>query len=172
MTEGDLPAIDTLSVRIHPDYPERPDVLAEKLRLFRRGCFVLDSEVKIYGYCFSHPWIIGPPPALDTLIGALPDAPDAYFIHDIALDQPARGRNLTSMLVPSLIDVARSILVDRMMLVAVSGSAPFWTRMGFRTMADEAVQAAARAGYGESAVPMERDLTAPIARCAGPARPE
>jgi GNAT superfamily N-acetyltransferase len=158
MVAVDLPAVDRLSARIHPDYPERPEVLAEKFRLFPRGCFVLDRGPEIHGYCFSHPWTAGPPPALDTAIGALPDTPDAYFIHDIALDQPARGMALASLLVPMLIDTARGVGLGRMMLVAVGGSEPFWTRMEFCRTADVNLQAAARALYGEGAVQMERAI--------------
>jgi GNAT superfamily N-acetyltransferase len=158
MVAADLPAVDRLSARIHPDYPERPEVLAEKFRLFPRGCFVLDRGPEIHGYCFSHPWTAGPPPALDTAIGALPDTPDAYFIHDIALDQPARGMALASLLVPMLTDTARGVGIGRMMLVAVGGSEPFWTRMEFCRTADVNLQAAARALYGEGAVQMERAI--------------
>ena len=45
-----------------------------------------------------------------------------------------------------------------MTLVAVNGSAPFWSRMGFRATADEAVQEEARAKYDAGAVHMEQDL--------------
>lgn len=159
MTEADLPAVYALSVRIHPDFPERPEVFAEKFRLFPRGCFVLDNAgSEIGGYCFSHPWLAGPPPSLDTLLGKLPDVATAYFIHDLTVEAFLRRRNLASVLVSQLVQIARGVPVGRMMLVAVSGSEPFWTRMGFRRTADETLQNAARSKYGASAVHMERDL--------------
>jgi GNAT superfamily N-acetyltransferase len=163
MIAADLPVVDDLSARIHPDFPERPEVLAEKFRLFPRGCFVLDQAgARICGYCFSHPWLNGPPPALDTLFGALPDAPTGYFIHDMTVEAFLRRRNFASVLVPQLVDIARGLPVDRMMLVAVSGSEPFWTRMGFRRIADPTLQAATRDKYGAGAVQMEREL---VVRC-------
>jgi len=159
MTAADLPAVYGLSVRIHPDFPERPEVLAEKFRLFAPGCFVLDNAGSgIGGYCFSHPWLAGPPPALDTLLATLPDAPTAYFIHDLTVDAFLRRRNLASVMVPRLIEIARGVPVDRMMLVAVSCSEPFWTRMGFRRTAEATLQDAARAKYGAGAAHMTRDL--------------
>jgi GNAT superfamily N-acetyltransferase len=159
MTAADLAAVYRLSVHIHPDFPERPEVLAEKFRLFPRGCFVLDNGGSgISGYCFSHPWPEGPPPALDTLLQALPDAPSTYFIHDLAVDAVLRGKKLASALVPRLVAITRDIALDRMMLVAVSGSEPFWTRMGFRRTGDAALQDAAMAKYGADAVHMQRDL--------------
>jgi predicted N-acetyltransferase YhbS len=101
---------------------------------------------------------LGRPPAIDALLGALPEQPTAYFIHDLTVDASLRRRNLASMLVPLLAEIARGLAINRMILVAVGGSAPFWTRTGFRTMEDEHVQAAARAKYGAGAVQMERRL--------------
>ncbi len=160
MMAADLAAVDDLSSRIHPDFPERPEILAEKFRLFPRGCFVLAAapEQQPHGYCFSHPWMFGPPPALDTLLQALPQAASAYFIHDLTVDASLRRRNLASVIVPRLIDIAREIPVNRMMLVAVSGSEPFWSRMGFHRTDDAALQDATRAKYGAGAVHMVREL--------------
>jgi GNAT superfamily N-acetyltransferase len=160
MIAADLAAVDDLSAHIHPDFPERPEVLAEKFRLFPLGCFVLDTvpEEQPRGYCFSHPWMFGPPPALDTLLQALPQAANAYFVHDLTVEASARGRNLASMVVPRLFEAARVAAIDRMMLVAVSGSAPFWMRMGFHRTDDEALQDATRSKYGAGAVHMTREL--------------
>lgn len=160
MIAADLAAVHDLSVRIHSDFPERREVLAEKFRLFPRGCFVLDAaaDARLLGYCLSHPWVVGAPPALDTLLHALPHAPTAYFIHDLAVDAALRRQNMASVIVPRLIEMARDIPLDRAMLVAVSGSEPFWTRIGFRRTTDESLQAATRAKYGAGALHMEREL--------------
>ena len=162
MTAKDLPAVDELSTRIHPDFPERPEVLGEKFALFPQGCYVLaGSGPQIFGYCFSHPWTFGPPPALDGLLGALPGKPDTYFIHDLTVEAELRGRKHAAMLVAELIRLAAHLPVERMMLVAVSGSAPFWIRMGFERTADDALQAAARSKYGQGAIQMERSMALP-----------
>lgn len=159
MIAADLPAVIELALRIHPDFPERPEVLTEKFQLFPRGCFVLDrADARICGYCFSHPWQAGAPPALDTMLRTLPQHPDVYFLHDLALDACARGNNFAAGLMPRLVDVARSGPARRIVLVAVGGSAPFWARTGFHAIPDETIQAAARAKYGDGAVQMERDL--------------
>jgi GNAT superfamily N-acetyltransferase len=160
MSAADLAAVDDLSARIHPDFPERPEVLAEKFRLFPRGCFVLAAapEGRPNGYCFSHPWMFGAPPALDTMLRALPEAATAYFIHDLTVEASLRGRNFASTLVPRLFEAARDAALRRMMLVAVSGSTPFWMRMGFHRTGDDQLQAATRAKYGDGAVHMNRDL--------------
>lgn len=159
MIASDLAAVHDLSAQIHPNFPERPEVLAEKFRLFPLGCFVLDTapEELPRGYCFSHPWMFGPPPALDTLLQALPQAANAYFVHDLTVEASLRGRQFASMLMPRLFEAARVAATDRMMLVAVSGSAPFWIRIGFHRTDDEALQDATRAKYGADAVHMKRE---------------
>jgi hypothetical protein len=159
MAASDLAAIAALSTRVHPKYPERPEVLAEKFALFPKGCFTLSDGGKVMGYCFSHPWKTGaPPPSLDTFLGEMPRGADSYFIHDLTLDASMRKRNLAAGLVPELERTARDAKLPHMTLVAVNGSSTFWSRMGFRETADEAIQAAARAKYDADAVHMERDL--------------
>jgi GNAT superfamily N-acetyltransferase len=159
MAAADLAVVSALSTRVHPNYPERPEVLAEKFRLFPNGCFALADHGSLRGYCFSHPWKRGAPPALDTLFGAVPGKADSYFIHDLTIEAPMRKRNLAAKLVPALVQAARDARLSHMALVAVNGSAPFWSRMGFRPTPDEAIQQAARAKYDAGAVHMERWLT-------------
>lgn len=160
MSVSDIPDIGELSNRVHVNYPERRQVLEEKFALFPKGCFTLHgADGRACGYCFSHPWIDGPPPSLDTFLNALPARPSTYFIHDLTLDPSLQGRKLASALVPLIVDVAKAIPVARMALVAVSGSEPFWSRMGFRRTNDPILQATARSKYDESAVHMQRDLT-------------
>jgi len=160
MSGSDLDGISALSNKVHVKYPERQEVLKEKFALFPKGCFTLRaSSGLVLGYCFSHPWTDGAPPSLDTFLDTLPAHPSSYFIHDLTLDPSLHGRKLASALVPLIVDVARAIPVARMSLVAVSGSEPFWARMGFRKTDDPSVQALARSKYDDSAVHMQRDLT-------------
>lgn len=159
MEAADLAAVAALSTRVHPNFPERPEVLAEKFRLFPRGCSVLSSGGAIAGYCFSHPWTKGaPPPALDAFLGEIPRQADSYFIHDLTLDASMRGRNLAAALVPALLQVARETKLSHIALVAVNGASPFWSRMGFERTPDEAMQAAARTKYDAGAIHMQRTL--------------
>ena len=106
MQTDDVPAAYALSRRVHVGHPERESVLAEKLGRFPAGCFVLDADGRVAGYTFSHPWISAPP-SLDAYLGALPAAPTTYFIHDVTLDEGARGRGHAAAIVPTLVDVAR-----------------------------------------------------------------
>lgn len=156
MMSADLAAVATLSARVHPNYPERPEILAEKFALFPRGCFTLADGGKVAGYCFSHPWRKGAPPALDRFLGELPHDADSYFIHDLTLDASMRRKNLAASLVADLVRAAQDAKLAHMSLVAVNNSSPFWSRFGFRPTPDATIQEAARAKYDAGAIHMQR----------------
>jgi ribosomal protein S18 acetylase RimI-like enzyme len=158
MAAADLPAVHALSMRVHPGYPERSEVLAEKLKLYPRGCFVLTQGQGTCGYCFSHPWAKGLVPALDGFLSRLPEAPTTYYVHDLTIDEAVRGQGQGRAVVPLLLEAARSAGLDHLSLVAVNRRGPFWRAAGFAPSADEALQAAARAKYDAGAVHMERML--------------
>lgn len=160
MTAEDIPAVNELSNQAHIKYPERQGVLQEKFALFPKGCFTLKrAGAAIVGYCFSHPWVEGAPPSLDTFLETLTENPSSYFIHDLTVAPSMQRRNLAGALVPNIVRIAKEIPVPRIALVAVNGSEPFWTRMGFRRTDDPDLQASARKKYDESAVHMQRNLT-------------
>lgn len=158
MTARDLAAVHALSREAHPDMPERIEVFAEKLALCPSGCFALDRGGAIAGYGFSHPWLRETTPALDALLGALPERAMAHFIHDVALSEAVRGQGFGRALVPMLCDVARGEGLAWLTLVAIGARVPFWQGVGFTAVADRARQQAAKAKYGADAVAMEREV--------------
>lgn len=159
MRVDDLPAVAALADRIHVNYPESPEVLAEKLALFPKGCFVLaDGQADVRGYCISHPWMGLIPPALDRLMHRLPEPPTLYFIHDIALDERERGKALAQSILTQLIAICQSRSLRQLILIAVSGSVGFWQRQGFLATQDGSLQASVREKYGLEAVHMTRPI--------------
>jgi GNAT superfamily N-acetyltransferase len=158
MSQGDLSAVQDLSMHVHPDHPERAEVLAEKFRLYPSGCFVLEAGDGIAGYCFSHPWIRGAVPALDGFLGTLPAGPTTYYVHDLTLDETIRGQGQGRAIVALLFEAARLLGLSHLSLVAVNRRGPFWQAAGFSGTPDEGLQAAAQAKYGAGAVHMERNL--------------
>jgi hypothetical protein len=103
VTAADLAAIQRLADIQHVSLPERPEVFAEKFELFRDGCLVLVQEGTVVGYCLSHPWLLRDIPPLDTLLRHLPPSPECLFIHDLAIEQRARGKGATGILVEFLV---------------------------------------------------------------------
>jgi GNAT superfamily N-acetyltransferase len=147
---SDLPQVDEIAARVHPDLPEDPSVLAEKLRLYPEGCFAFAAGERLNGYLFSHPW--RGVPKLNTKLVVIPVDADAYYIHDLALLPGARGLQAGSQIIQQLAETKRSEGFPRMALVAVYNSVPFWTRLGFK-LTDRIIT-----GYGTKAHYMLREL--------------
>jgi ribosomal protein S18 acetylase RimI-like enzyme len=131
MSQGELPAVHDLSMRVHPEHPERAEVLAEKFQLYPSGCFVLATGGGIVGYCFSHPWVKGAIPALDGFLKSLPVAPTTYYAHDLTLDEAVRGQGQGRAVVPLLLEAARSRGLPHLSLVAVNRPGRVWRAAGF-----------------------------------------
>lgn len=132
MARLDLPWAEAIAERVHPDLPEDPSVFAERLRLFPSGCLMLEHTERPVGYVIAHPWFLGRPPNLDTLVGQLPGAADTFFIHDLALLPEARGRGHAAEAVRLLVAQARVLAIATLSLVAVGASPAFWRHLGFQ----------------------------------------
>jgi GNAT superfamily N-acetyltransferase len=155
MTVADLAAIQQLADTQHVYLPERPEVFAEKFELFRDGCLVLGREGTIVGYCFSHPWLLRDIPPLDTLLLHLPPSPECLFIHDLVIEQRARGKGAAGVLVEFLVSLAQREGLSHLALVSVYGTYPLWTRFGFEIVSDAALADHLKS-YGDTACYMIR----------------
>lgn len=131
MQEADLAEVYDISCVVHPDFPEDPAIFADRLSVFSAGALVLQGDQQLLGYSFSHPWVQFSAPALNSLLIALPEAADTYYLHDIALLGQARGSGAARQLVELLIETAQAHGFDSLSLVAVNGSQPYWERQGF-----------------------------------------
>lgn len=151
MTTLDLPAVETIAAAVHPAFPEDLAVFVERLALYPEGARFLEMNGQPAGYVLAHPWRDGTLPNLNALLGALPDAADTFYLHDLALVNGARGTGAAAMIVGEMLRHARLAGFDRMSLVAVNGSLPFWYKHGFR-----AVTAPALADKLESYEPAAR----------------
>ncbi|MFN4282525.1 MAG: GNAT family N-acetyltransferase [Alphaproteobacteria bacterium] len=136
MTRDDLADVARIAALVHPDYPEKDAVFAERLELHPAGnLLLLDPAGKAAGYVVSHPWSFAAAPALDSLLGALPARGDNYYIHDIALLPAARGRGAARKAVERLAALAKLQGCARVSLVAIAGTQAFWERQGFAVIA-------------------------------------
>ena len=144
MQPSDLPAVAAVAEQMHPNYPERPEIFAERLSLYPAGCHVLARDGDIMGYVLSHPWRAFNPPKLDTKLNALPPKPNTYYLHDISILAEAQGRKRADAVLKKLIDAARVAGLPTLSLVAVNDSVEFWMRRGFEIT--ETPELAARLG--------------------------
>lgn len=132
MSAADIDAVVAIADVVHPGFPENRSVLAERLRLYPDGCFMLCGEAdgNPVGYALSHPWEAAGVPLLNCKIGELP-VPEVYYIHDIALLPEARGLRASNHAVALIETAAARLGLQRIALVAVNNSAAFWQRHGF-----------------------------------------
>jgi GNAT superfamily N-acetyltransferase len=130
MAQADLRAVFALSKQIHEAYPERPEIAHERLSVAPQWCRVLVIDDALCGYLLAHPWRRGAPPALDSLIGALPDDPDCLYIHDLAIAPQRRGKGDATRLLAIL---KREAFADFpvIALVSTGPATGFWQRQGF-----------------------------------------
>jgi ribosomal protein S18 acetylase RimI-like enzyme len=139
MSEADLPAVLAIANEVHPAFPEGVAVFAERLRLYAPGCLVFSTQDGIAGYVVSHPWRAMDPPALNSRLGELPGQPQTYYIHDIALLSELRGTGAAALAVALLLARANREKLATVSLVAVSDSASFWERHGFRRITSDKI---------------------------------
>lgn len=154
---SDLSAIDAIATQIHPDLPERPDVLAEKMRLYPDGCCVLVGDNAIAGYGLAHPWKLHRIPPLDGFLERLPEDADCLYVHDVAVLPDARG-GVARAYVAEIERLARSSGITRLALVSVDDTSALWARLGFRPVTADAALRDKLASYGASATYMLREL--------------
>lgn len=157
MVAADMDHVERIATIVHPGFPEARAVLEEKFRLHPAGCFILqDAGGEAIGYLLSHPWDAASAPALDTLIGTLPE-PEVYYVHDIALLPAARGFRAGEAAMRLVEAHARAQGLPAIALVAVNNSGGFWERQGFVVSSDPK-WAAKLASYGPDAVHMTKRL--------------
>jgi GNAT superfamily N-acetyltransferase len=158
MAPQDLGPVQRVAECVHVAHPEDPEVFAERLRLYRHGCHVLDQDGAILGYAIAHPWRFAEPPALNTRLDALPVAATTYYVHDVALLPEGRGRGHAAEAARRLAAHARAEDFATMTLVAVNRSRSFWEKLGFRGRAVPGLETKLQS-YGPDAVLMVRHLT-------------
>jgi GNAT superfamily N-acetyltransferase len=132
MTAEDLPVVDAIAAVVHPSFPEDRAVFAERQALYPQGTRLLELDEVASGYILSHPWRFGVLPALNSLLGAIPQDADTYYLHDLALLDRARGTGAAAKIVGDILRHATAAGFRTASLVAVNGSVPFWYKHGFR----------------------------------------
>ena len=154
MRSSDFPPVVDLADAIHPSLPEDIAVFENRSALYPEGCLVLGEEDyagrgnPVRGYAVAHPWRGDIPPKLNSVIDALPQNPDRFYIHDVVVSPDCRGGGHAARVVERLLDLAGSY--PAAILVSVYGTGPFWSRFGFRE-ATASLPPDALDAYGEDA---------------------
>ncbi|VVE58846.1 GNAT family N-acetyltransferase [Pandoraea iniqua] len=161
MRRADLPEVLVVQAQAYGDVMlESEATLGSRLALSPATCWVaVDEAAVVAGYLFTHPWQLAAPPPLDTVLDALPDAPDCWYVHDMALAPRTRGAGVAARLYDAALTSAQTLGLAASALVAVQQSQGFWARFGYVAAAEVSPLIAAKlAGYGDGAVFMTRTL--------------
>lgn len=153
MHAKDLPEVMHIAGELHAGLPERPEVLAEKIRLAPGACCKLVRAGHCAGYGLAHPWRLEAIPPLDTFLGQLPAPAECLYVHDIAILPSARGAGASAAYLARLKQSAHASALPALALTSVYGTAALWRRFGFLERSSPALTEKLRS-YGPSAVYM------------------
>jgi predicted N-acetyltransferase YhbS len=135
LTPADLAAVHALEVEAYePSLHESVDALARLIALFPQGAFGAFDEHGLCGFIFGVPLTRGTRLELRVPLASVPDHPDMFYVHDIAVAGRCRGQGVGRALAKMLLAVACARGFRYAELVSVQGSAPFWERFGFRAV--------------------------------------
>lgn len=158
MRTDDVDGVVAVARSAFPNHFEALACFAERLALFPEGCFALASADGIKGYLIAYPWPLGEIPPLNSLLGALPEARETIYLHDLALHPDIRGQGHARPIVERLAAEAGALGVRRIALVSVNDTVPFWQSMGFEPVLADAVVARKLVSYGADSTYMVRKL--------------
>ena len=115
-----------------PELQEQLSVLQRKAQLSPDTCFVyLDEAEQVSGYCLLHPCQPGIVPELDAHTDDSLLAQNHFFLHDMALARAAQGQGVAKAFVEYVVAAVTEKQAQSIALVAVQGSVPFWSKLGF-----------------------------------------
>ncbi|PNU06389.1 GNAT family N-acetyltransferase [Novosphingobium guangzhouense] len=160
MRASDIDGVVDVARASFPDHFEARACFEERLALFAQGCSVLadPADEAVRGYLIAYPWPLGAIPPLDSLLGSVPQARTAYYLHDLALHPDVRGQGHASPAVRQLFAVLRGLGGDEVALVSVNDTAAFWQGQGFAAVPPDAALQRKLASYGPDARYMRRAL--------------
>ncbi len=132
LAAADLPAVAALQDAVYlPLYREPAEILGSRLEVAPTCCWgAFGDEGGLMAYILSHPWPAATPPAIGTRLRPPPPG-DNWFVHDLAIAEPARGLGLGRLLLRRGADSALALGLVRGDLIAVQGAGGFWARMGY-----------------------------------------
>jgi len=140
MAPADVPQVGAIADEVHIGLHEPHDVYANRLALYPPGCRVLVRASEVVGYFIAHPWLRDDPPALGQMLTTLPDRPECYFLHDIAILPSARSNGAGRAAFEQCVEQASNEALAAIELVAVNGAESYWSRLGFNAVANESAK--------------------------------
>ncbi|WP_240197973.1 GNAT family N-acetyltransferase [Novosphingobium sp. P6W] len=158
MRAADIDGVVMVAAACFPDHFEARACFEERLKLFPKGCFALASDQAVSGYLIAYPWPLGAIPPLNSLLGALPEERDTFYLHDLALHPQVRGQGHARPVVDQLSGVLAEMGGAKLALVSVNDSVAFWRGMGFEPVTGDAAITRKLESYGGGSTYMVRAI--------------
>lgn len=162
ITKADLAAIVRLQDSCYSDaLYESPALVEQRLAAAANSCWLAENaDGELLAYLFSYPSADGYVTPLAHAFRPVYHA-QLLYLHDMAVSTKARGLGLASQLLATAKQHALSLGLNKLALVAVQGSMPYWQRQGFMIVHKLTAEAeSALASYqGEQACYMQLCLS-------------
>lgn len=159
LTEADLPAVMAVQAACYEaGFHEPQAAFANKLAEASDSCWGAWQGDALRGYLFCLPADADHLPALHASSWRRPADAAWLYLHDMAVHPDARGLGVAGRLLEAARTRAHAVGVEALVLVAVQGSVPYWTRHGFATVAPSPPIAAKLRTFGDGAHFMQQTL--------------
>ncbi|MFF7341263.1 GNAT family N-acetyltransferase [Streptomyces sp. NPDC008163] len=133
---------------------EERGVLQSRAAASPATSFVLDTGERIGGYLIALPYPRFRFPDPDVQENETHSSANLH-LHDLVIGSGLRNHGWAKRMLRHLTDTARALRYERMSLIAVSGTAGFWSGQGYRPHPDVVLPA----GYGPDALYLSRAIT-------------
>ncbi|MFJ7629582.1 GNAT family N-acetyltransferase [Streptomyces sp. NPDC097595] len=152
---GDWDAIAELETHAYAErgLSEDRGVLRSRAAASPATSFVLDTGERVGGYLLALPYPRFRFPGPDVQETEVFSSSNLH-LHDLVIGAEFRNRGWATRMLRHLTDAAGALRFERISLIAVSGTAGFWSGHGYRPHPDVALPA----GYGPDALYMSRAL--------------
>lgn len=159
MRDADLNAVLAVQGECYTTLPpESYDCYLAKLTAAPDSCFVAMIDQTIVGYLLAFPWLSTQLPAYNANQCELPNTPDCFYLHDLAVSPVARRAGVGKQLVQLFFEVGEAAQLPLACLIAVAGAHSFWRRHGFEIVKETPAIATKLRAYGSQAFYMQRRL--------------
>lgn len=120
-----------------PEFWESNESFRRRVEQFPEGCRAcVNEDDEVIGYMFCHPWVKGSVVPLDCRNLKLPENPDCFYIHDIAVLTGHRRKGIARAFLDMAILLAKQHGFECIHGVAVMGSEAYWVKQGFRVTSE------------------------------------
>ncbi len=116
----------------HDTLIEDKNSFYDKIIKFRHFCLGAFFEDQLLAYVISIPCDNSSLPAFNDQDAPVSQQPSFLYLHDLSIDHTARGQNISTMLLDSLIAIAKQHQLSSIKLISVQNTSLFWEKQGFK----------------------------------------